>query len=81
MTCLVLTYSDTGLSLITVSQLTEAIIHGSIYCAYYVFDSHLRDAFGNPSAVLVRFKTLDEESYFYLQKAYVNRLLNIDTNA
>ena len=47
---LVLALSDTDFSLLTVGQLTVAIIHDSIHDTYYVYDSHSRDAFGNPSS-------------------------------
>ena len=56
--------SDTGFSLLTVGQLTEAIFHDSIHDTYHVFDSYSRVAFGNPSlndaSVLVSFKLLEE---------------------
>ena len=62
----VLAFSDTGFSLLTVGQ----FIYDSTHYTYCVFDSYLRDSFGNPSlngvSVLVRFKTL-EELCIYIQ--------------
>ena len=65
----VLAFSDTVFSLFSVGQ----FIYGSTH-NYCVFDSYLRDAFGNPSpngaSVLVSFKTL-EELCIYLQISYL----------
>ena len=67
-----LTCSDTGFSLLTVGQLIEAIIHDSIYCTYYLFDSHSRDDFSNHSSngasVLVGSKIQEEECFISFTK-------------
>ena len=77
---LVLALCGTDFSLLTVGQLTVAIIHNSIHDTYYVYDSHSRDAFGNPSSngasVLLSFPTL-EELCIYIQRTYVNQLFNL----
>ena len=77
---LVLALSDTDFSLLTVGQLTIAVIRDSIQGTYHVFDSHSRDAFGNPSengaSVLLSFTTL-AELCIYIQRTYVNQLINL----
>ena len=75
-----LVFSNADFSLLTVGQLTVAIIYESIQDTYHVFYSHSRDAFGNPSSnhaqVLLSFMTL-EKLCIYIQRTYFNLLFNL----
>ena len=68
--------SDTAFSLLTVGQLTGAIIHDSVHCTYYLFDSHSKDDFDNPSSngasALTSFKTQEEECVFFIYTGHMS---------
>lgn len=77
---LVLALSNNNYALLTIGQLTVAIIHDSIQDTYHLYDSHSRDGFGSPTsngaAVLLTFGRL-EKLCIYLQKTYRNQVYNL----
>ena len=77
---LMLALSSTDFALLTVGQLTIAVIHDTVFDIYHVVDSHCRDQCGNPSpagaAVLMSFSRLDDLCA-YFQRICNNQLYNL----
>ena len=72
--------SESNFILLTIGQMTVGVVYDTLTDTYWVFDSHARDAYGEPSAfgkaVLITFSTL-HELLTYLHTNYSNLIYNL----
>jgi len=73
-------FLDSNFVLLTVGELTVALVYDNVHETFHVIDSHARNSMGeadpNGSAVILSFESL-EDLFEYIERIYCNQIYNL----